>query len=272
MDCGAGSRSASRIRSCQDNIGDLWDKFTGLSQEPDEAFDEYKARVDHLYGLLTHAKDKPSAGLYAHRVLWKLSQRYGAAVLALKASGKLKDADKIDWDEIVAFINDHERSESRLNNDTEDRDGTIMAISHRGGYMTNVECTCFNCGHKGHMARDCKKPHRAHKEGASSSSDDSDSGCDVIDKRDFRHVHFKKNVKHGKRSNHKKDSNTRIVRTAAGQVNAIFKKELPYDHTEFSAWNRTYTADELDAMAENCGYYSKRQSQRGGHQGGSARP
>ena len=35
-------------------------------------------------------------------------------MLALKASGKLKDAGAISWDEIVAFINNHERSEHRL--------------------------------------------------------------------------------------------------------------------------------------------------------------
>ena len=51
----------------QDNVGDLWDAFTQLSQESDESFDQYKARVDHVFGLLAHAKDKPSAGLYAHR-------------------------------------------------------------------------------------------------------------------------------------------------------------------------------------------------------------
>jgi hypothetical protein len=50
----------------QDNVGDLWDQFTTLYQADDESFDEYKARVDHVYSLLSYAKDKPSPGLYAH--------------------------------------------------------------------------------------------------------------------------------------------------------------------------------------------------------------
>ncbi|MDZ4284468.1 MAG: hypothetical protein U1A28_01430 [Patescibacteria group bacterium] len=76
----------------QDHVGDLWDEFTQLAQEEDESFDVFKSRVDRVHGLLAHAKDKPSPGLYAHRLLWKLSPRYSPAVLALKASGKLKDA------------------------------------------------------------------------------------------------------------------------------------------------------------------------------------
>jgi len=46
----------------QDSVGDLWDQFTSRSQDEQESFDAYKARVDHVYGLLAHAKDKPSPG------------------------------------------------------------------------------------------------------------------------------------------------------------------------------------------------------------------
>jgi hypothetical protein len=147
----------------QDNIGDLWDKFTALLQDGEELFEEYKARVDHVYGLLDHAKDKPSAGLYAHRVLWKLTSRYAPAVLALKASGKLKDAAKIDWVEIVAFINNHERSEQRMNKDNADEQammaGTRGDRRVRFGGMAAVEC--YKCGGKGHIARFCEKTRRA---------------------------------------------------------------------------------------------------------------
>ena len=244
----------------QDNIGDLWDKFTGLSQESEQTFDEYKASVDHVYGLLAHAKDKPSAGLYAHRVLWKLSHRYNAAVLALKASGKLKDADKIDWAGVVAFINDHERSESRLNDDR-DSEGSAMSVARtRGGRSHVANMDCYNCGEKGHMARDCKKQHRTHSD---SGSEDSDN--DKNDKRDPRHISWKKGDK-----NDKKDVRTKIIKAQRGgqQINAVFKKELPYDDPEYDVWNRTYTTDELDAMAENFGYCGKKQhtARRGGHQ------
>jgi hypothetical protein len=164
----------------QDNVGDLWDAFTQLAQESDESFDQYKARVDHVYGLLAHAKDKPSAGLYAHRLLWKLSARYNPAVLALKASGKLKEADKIDWDEIVAFVNNHERSEQRLNGD-DTADGRAMAATtrgdRRGAHRDGAAETrdCFNCGETGHLARNCKKARRARQHEGHEGDDDDEA-------------------------------------------------------------------------------------------------
>src|SRR6185437_1345928 len=51
-------------------------------------------------------------------LLGKLQPRYKPAVLALKAGDKLKDADKVEWDTVTAFINAHERSEQRLDGDT----------------------------------------------------------------------------------------------------------------------------------------------------------
>lgn len=155
----------------QDNVGDLWDEFTKLSMEEDEFFEVYKARVDRVFGLLVHAKDKPSPGLYAHRLLWKLSSSYNPAVLALKASGKLKDASKIDWDEIVTFVNNHERSERRLAN-ADDRGygtGQLAAVAatargvRSGDHRRGGDVECFNCGGSGHIARFCKKPRRARR-------------------------------------------------------------------------------------------------------------
>lgn len=169
----------------QDNVGDLWDQFTAMSQVDDESFDEYKARVDHVYSLLAHAKDKPSAGLYAHRLLWKLSARYNPAVLALKASGKLKEADKIVWDEIVVFVNNHERSEHRLSVVGDHAgDGRAMSARRTGSQGTfdrrqhgSASIECFHCGGKGHIARNCKNPRRARDDNQEEEEDeDGDRG------------------------------------------------------------------------------------------------
>jgi hypothetical protein len=157
----------------QDNIGDLWDKFTTLSQGEEETFDQYKARVDRVYHLLAHAKDKPSMGQYTHRLLWKLNARHKSAVLALKAADKLKDADKINWLEIVNFINDHERDEQRMNAVESDPGNSAMAVRERGrgggfgaqGALAGIEC--FNCNKMGHLSRNCREPRRARRhEGA----------------------------------------------------------------------------------------------------------
>jgi hypothetical protein len=165
----------------QDNVGDLWDQFTALSQTDEESFDEYKARVDHVYGLLAHAKDKPSAGQYAHRLLWKLAPAYHPAVLALKASGKLKEAEKIDWSEIVAFVNTHERSQMRL-----DGDGAVggrllaMAATAHGQRRGAAEKReCFNCGGVGHISRNCKQPRRARQAEHGQDVDEDVAGDDA---------------------------------------------------------------------------------------------
>lgn len=185
----------------QDNVGDLWDEFTGLTQGDDESFDEYKARVDRVYGLLAHAKDKPSPGLYAHRVLWKLSRRYNPAVLALKASGKLKDAVKIDWPDVVSFVNNHERSEVRLDGDAASGANTVLSAVRGGrrggggggggsggdgggggasasGAANYDEYACYNCGDKGHIARHCKKALRrpARRRGDEEDEEEEDDG------------------------------------------------------------------------------------------------
>jgi len=173
----------------QDHIGDLWDEFTQLAQDDDESFDLYKARVDRVYGLLAHAKDKPSPGLYAHRLLWKLAPRYNPAVLALKASGKLKDAAAIKWEEFIAFLNNHERSQHRLSTHEGESEQKSFAATLRSGrrheeegrgitskrHDSLAQVDCFNCGKKGHMARNCRKPRKARQqESTNGDADDTD--------------------------------------------------------------------------------------------------
>ena len=168
----------------QDHVGDLWDEFTKLAMEEDESFDVYKARVDRVFGLLVHAKDKPSPGLYTHRLLWKLTPRYNPAVLALKASGKLKDAANIDWEETVAFLNNHERSERRLQN--ADEGDQLAAAATRGVRLDRLaDMECFNCGDKGHMARHCRRSRRGRRsEGEQEEDETDDEGKATLQKQD----------------------------------------------------------------------------------------
>ena len=167
-----------------DNVADLFRRWNDLAQGEDESFDAYKARVDEVHTLLSHAKERPSVRQYCFSLLDKLQPRYKQAVLALKASGQLKDADKIGWDSVVAFINTHERSEQRL---TDGADGernmaarglhgkpsycdsvgqattqaasqaarTPSAGSRKGPPRTLSDVQCFSCGQFGHLSRQC---------------------------------------------------------------------------------------------------------------------
>ena len=173
----------------QDSIGDLWEQFTGLAQNetPRESFEEYKARVDAVYNLLDYAKDKPSAGQYAHRLLWKLVEAYNPAVLALKAGGKLQEAAKVDWNEVLAFMANHERSLQRLNATEYSGEYEGRAMSLRGNArqsrdngmtgerpQTLADIQCFNCGKYGHLSRSCSNGQRASRNQWKSSRDDED--------------------------------------------------------------------------------------------------
>ena len=167
----------------EDNVNALVGQWMQLKQDDTESFDAYKARVNKLYALLEHAKEKPSARQYSFTLLDKLLPRYAAAVLALKASGQLKDAASISWDTVTAFVNSHERSEQRLG--AEDKamaargaDGSSSSSftskpkeSQRGGgagtgaggnarVRTLADVQCFNCEAYGHLSRNCPRPQK----------------------------------------------------------------------------------------------------------------
>jgi transposase InsO family protein len=181
----------------QDSVGELLAQWVALRQEEDESFDAYRARVNQLKALLEHAKEPQSARMHVFTLLDKLQPRYKQAVLALKAGGQLKDADKISWDMVAAFVNQHERSEMRLGADNSaesaamaaaargsnsDREGASTRPRHfrgrgggnggsmrgrgggggRGGIQQRPESrTCFRCDQKGHVAANCAQPPKA---------------------------------------------------------------------------------------------------------------
>jgi transposase InsO family protein len=123
-----------------DSIGELLAQWVALQQTAEESFDAYRARVNSLRALLTHAKEPPSDNMYSFMLLDRLQPRYKQAVLALKAGGQLKDASKIAWDTVTAFLNAHERSEQRIG-DSAGAESLAMARSpgHRGHSDSSVQ-------------------------------------------------------------------------------------------------------------------------------------
>lgn len=111
-----------------DNVADLHKRWNDVSMGVDESFDAYKARVDEVTTLLDHAKVCPAPSMYAYTLLDKLQPRYEQAVLALKASGKLKDASAVNWEEVTLFINSHERSKQRGAEASASLDNQAMAV------------------------------------------------------------------------------------------------------------------------------------------------
>jgi transposase InsO family protein len=174
----------------EDSVGLLLGQWTTLQQEEGETFDAYRTKVNKVANLLERAKEKQSARMYAYVLLDKLLPRYKQAVLALKASGKLKELDKVNWDEITAFINTHEREEMRLRDSEADGGDRAMAArqvknnawnqgrprelgtnqnsrdagNHLRSNTTSgsrqapkplAEIRCFRCDQLGHFARRC---------------------------------------------------------------------------------------------------------------------
>ena len=173
-------------------MGEMLAQWVELRQEEDESFDAYRARVNHLKSLLEHAKERQSARMCAYTLLDKLQPRYKQAVLALKAEAKLKEADSIEWDTVTAFINSHEREESRIDGEVANGDAKAMAAmsgaswsgrmqlakqaERKGGQAASAsaparqgaeraprtmdDVQCFGCKQFGHMKRNCPKAER----------------------------------------------------------------------------------------------------------------
>lgn len=165
----------------QDSVATLWASFTPLAQETDEDFITYKARVDSLVELLTHAKQTVPSGLYASIVTLKLQPRYTQVVLALQTAGKLTDTEAIDWRAITEAIGQFERKQNELGEGTSA--SAMIARGARGSQQSqrwhpssqsgtkekrtansedagshHEHVRCFNCQQLGHYSSRCPKP------------------------------------------------------------------------------------------------------------------
>lgn len=171
----------------QDRVADLLLKWQQLAQGEDEPIDSWRARVMKLAAQLEQVGEKPSARMLQWTYTDKLHKRYLPAVLALKASGKLKDAASINYEEIAQFLNSHERNVERAEVD----DAKVMVATGYGGGgrsgaqgqrsharemqsssasragrdrgnrdrprppRTLDDVQCFSCGGYGHLKVDC---------------------------------------------------------------------------------------------------------------------
>jgi hypothetical protein len=186
----------------QDSVMALWERLISLRQErePEESFDEYKARVDAVVELLHNAKQTVEPGLYTSLLLWRLQPHYATAVLTLKTGDRLKDPSKIDWTYIVEYMGQFERSQLGLNDrDMEPGgDSNYHAYSARHkqryngdrskkprGYNDLTGVKCYNCNQLGHYASDCSRPDRRQqnkqRRGDKPRDEDSESTSEIED-------------------------------------------------------------------------------------------
>jgi len=111
------------------NVHALLGEWIQLHQEEDESFDSYRARVVKIATLLEHAKQKVQTGdMLVYIMLYRLLPRYKQAVMALHGSGKLDDADKVDWKDVAGFVNAHVSSEESLQNGGDNANDGAMAV------------------------------------------------------------------------------------------------------------------------------------------------
>ena len=157
------------------SVMDLFTELMAISQDPDEEFAMYKARVDSVVELITCAKQQVPSIIYAATLLApsKMQPRYHTALMVLKTSGHTADSTKLDWTFITNFMAQHERDNFKTGatSDAYDTTGRAMAMRSKGQHkgpssassssgrnLSHVEC--YNCHSMGHYASKCPHPDR----------------------------------------------------------------------------------------------------------------
>jgi hypothetical protein len=169
-----------------------------MKQGEQESVEAYHARVDRLHALLTNAMEKPTARAYSLVMTERLQPRYAPAVLALKAAGALKDADRIDWIAVLAVLNTHERDEQETD---------AAWVTATRGHTANKEAA--KQGRNTELA--------AHSSGAErergSSGCVQGSGCDSVGlhRRDYLEQDRNQEANGGRAGQHSSGASTRGV-------------------------------------------------------------
>lgn len=250
----------------EDSVGELLGQWSSLRQDESQSFDAYRAEVNKLAALLKHAKEEPSARMYAHTLLDRLQPRYKPAVLALKAGGQLKDAAAVVWDTVAAFINAHEREEARIGADDDGHGAKVMgawnkpgakswpkppmatspaaaavataagpsAREQRGGPRSLADVQCFNCHQFGHLSRNCSEPRKPRLNAAPHAAAGSKESTAV-------------GREHGDRAQHKASAVLSVNGQSSNRF-AVLAEEIANSKEAPSCptWNRAFTAKVAD--------------------------
>lgn len=155
----------------QDNVLSLWREYVNLRQQPDDSFEEFKARVDAVQAELTRAGGHPPAGLYTMLMLWCLQPRYSEVVRGFSIAGKIKDVNVIDWANVTLEMANFERQCEKMDSG-QDEAGRSYALREGSGGAPSAnkkfdgsstrkldlsKIQCYNCEQFGHFKSDCPK-------------------------------------------------------------------------------------------------------------------